>query len=707
MGRLRKIVLYCLLLGFVSGNIGYLYDYLNRKELFKDKVYSHMQTVIRQGIKSYRGFNRDAILHARFFSQVPLVERMLVSKTQPMKDQISVLLKMFAELYGRYMQVRVLDAEGMEVIRFDRSGQEVIEIFDLQNKGSESYFKSAQLLPHNGVFVSAMTPNREFGIKEVPHQATFRSIATVDSAQGQRLGYIVLNARAGEFMTDIAEQLIPGLSGYDLWFSGDLLGVWLFRGGVWYHDPDLSEALDQSKLVEFSVESSGLPDAMLPGNSKAMGRGIEKLDEYTPTLVNAEFSPKLNFRVSVPEDSWIRFEDSHVPVLDSERYLLIMGRSLLLSLVLAWLTILYIKRAEVRQSRRAALTKQIHTDHLTGVLSRAGLDAALATHQKRMGARNVNAVLCLLDIDHFKKINDGFGHATGDLVLIQLSKLLNAELRDTDIFARWGGEEFVIILFGVSTTLAHKVTERYRQVIERFVFLSDENKRLQVTASIGVAKLNLAAFEQSFRAADTALYAAKAGGRNQVRVEAFLPDSATLTIGDTLPNLLLDTDLGPLSVHDYMGGQWLILFSHPKDFTPVCTTELASVARRAEEWQNRRTKVLGLSIDDTASHRQWKKDIATLAEREITYPIISDKDLKISKLLDMLPEDAYLSNDFTADDAQTVRGVFIFSPDAKLQASLLYPMNVGRNFDDITRLLDELQTRWVERVPQPTTIPSR
>lgn len=167
-----------------------------------------------------------------------------------------------------------------------------------------------------------------------------------------------------------------------------------------------------------------------------------------------------------------------------------------------------------------------------------------------------------------------------------------------------------------------------------------------------------------------------------------------LRINDVVPNLDLVTDQGQFKFHDFIGNNWTILFSHPKDFTPVCTTEFGAVAQLAPEWAKRNTKVIGLSVDGVEEHTKWKCDIEKFSGAPATFPIIADKDCAVSKALGMLPADAYLPDGRTAAHTATVRVVFIFSPDKKLQLSMTYPMSVGRNFAEVLRALDALQATY-------------
>ncbi|MGS4945450.1 peroxiredoxin [Meridianimarinicoccus sp. RP-17] len=164
-----------------------------------------------------------------------------------------------------------------------------------------------------------------------------------------------------------------------------------------------------------------------------------------------------------------------------------------------------------------------------------------------------------------------------------------------------------------------------------------------------------------------------------------------LRINETVPDFTARTNQGEIGFHDWIGDSWAILFSHPKDFTPVCTTEFGAVAQLADEWAKRGTKVIGVSVDGVDDHRKWIGDIETFAGTDVGFPIIADDDLVVSKAFDMLPAEAYLPDGRTPADSATVRSVFIIGPDKKLKLSMTYPMTVGRNFAEVLRALDALQ----------------
>lgn len=165
----------------------------------------------------------------------------------------------------------------------------------------------------------------------------------------------------------------------------------------------------------------------------------------------------------------------------------------------------------------------------------------------------------------------------------------------------------------------------------------------------------------------------------------------SLRINDVAPDFTTDSTAGEIHFHDWVGDSYAILFSHPKDFTPVCTTEFSAVAQLVPEFEKRNTKVLGVSVDSVEEHVKWKADIAKLAGVPANFPIIDDTSLTVSKLYDMLPAEAYLPDGRTAADSASVRTVFIVGPDKKIRLSMSYPMSVGRNFAEILRALDAVQ----------------
>ena len=174
-----------------------------------------------------------------------------------------------------------------------------------------------------------------------------------------------------------------------------------------------------------------------------------------------------------------------------------------------------------------------------------------------------------------------------------------------------------------------------------------------------------------------------------------------LRINDTIPDMTVETDQGTISLHDWIGESWAIIFSHPKDFTPVCTTEFGAVAQLANEWEARGTKVLGVSVDGVEDHVKWKRDIAAVGGAEPNFAIVADDGLEMAKAFDMLPAEAVLPDGRTPADSATVRVVFIIGPDKKLKLSMTYPMTVGRNFAEVLRALDALQTSARENVATP------
>jgi len=175
-----------------------------------------------------------------------------------------------------------------------------------------------------------------------------------------------------------------------------------------------------------------------------------------------------------------------------------------------------------------------------------------------------------------------------------------------------------------------------------------------------------------------------------------------LAINDTAPDFEAETTEGRIRFHDWIGNNWAVLFSHPKDFTPVCTTELGYMARLKPEFDKRNTKILGLSVDPVGNHEKWAKDIEETQGAKVNYPLIADSDLRVAKAYDMLPAAAgSTSEGRTPADNATVRSVFVIGPDKKIKAMLTYPMSTGRNFDEVLRLLDSCQLTAKHTVATP------
>ena len=174
-----------------------------------------------------------------------------------------------------------------------------------------------------------------------------------------------------------------------------------------------------------------------------------------------------------------------------------------------------------------------------------------------------------------------------------------------------------------------------------------------------------------------------------------------LRIGDEAPDFTAQTTEGPIHFHDWIGDHWAILFSHPKDFTPVCTTELGYMAKLKPEFEKRNTKVIGLSIDPVEDHTRWAKDIEETQGTAINYPMIGDPDLTVAKLYDMIHPNASGAQPRTPADNATIRSVFIVGPDKKIKLILTYPLTTGRNFDEVLRVLDSMQLTAKHKVATP------
>lgn len=176
----------------------------------------------------------------------------------------------------------------------------------------------------------------------------------------------------------------------------------------------------------------------------------------------------------------------------------------------------------------------------------------------------------------------------------------------------------------------------------------------------------------------------------------------SLRIGDEAPDFTAETTQGKISFHDWIGDNWAILFSHPKDFTPVCTTELGYMAKLKPEFDKRNTKIIGLSIDSVGDHDRWMNDIERTQGSRVNYPLIGDTDLHVAKLFDMIhPNASGEAKERTAQDNATIRSVFIIGPDKKIKLMLTYPMSTGRNFDEVLRVLDSIQLTAKRKVATP------
>jgi alkyl hydroperoxide reductase subunit AhpC len=208
--------------------------------------------------------------------------------------------------------------------------------------------------------------------------------------------------------------------------------------------------------------------------------------------------------------------------------------------------------------------------------------------------------------------------------------------------------------------------------------------------------------ESKWRPADREWLSRPAGSSLRHEPDGRIEGHMTLRIGDEAPDFEADTTQGKIRFHDWIGDSWAVLFSHPKDFTPICTTELGYVAKIKPEFDKRNTKIIGLSVDATGDHEAWARDIEETQGAAPNYPLIGDADFNVSKLYGMLPaETSGDAKSRTPADNQTVRNVFVIGPDKKIKLILVYPMTTGRNFDEVLRVIDSLQLNAKHRVATP------
>ncbi|MDG0981036.1 MAG: diguanylate cyclase [Halieaceae bacterium] len=697
---MASVLLYWLVTGFVLGHLGFAYDYAQRVNFVREGVTNRIESELEDGVEAYTKLIYDGVQHAHFFAEIPLMKRTLSDLGGENREILAPILERFANAFGRYSQVRVLDSEGKEQLRFDHSavGDGVVRITALQDKFDTDSFELATSLPPGGAYVSAISPNSENGELQRPPVPTYTTVVPVDIGEDNstRVGFFVLNTRVGDFLQSVASELVPQLDSYTVFFTvipsdSQRVQCWILREGEWSYQQEAKIPIPAADYEVFVAD--GDPRATFNRfKQESTAYLAQNYDVEELFRIQTSMSSNLSVSVVIDNADWDALVARMLPSGWLTRYFVILSRSILGSLVLAFVTLAYLEAAVRIKRSRDALQKKLDTDHLTGVLSRSGFEARRSELREMASFTEAKSAICFLDIDNFKLINDTHGHATGDRVLAQLARVLDRELRDTDLLARWGGEEFLVMLPNVSTHVAHAVVERYRKAVEDFIFIGSNSQMVRVTISIGVSMCLKQDFEAALEAADNALYEAKRLGRNKVVFSAeSYATRPVIEIGSIVPNVFCRSDCGSFKLHDYIGEKWLVLFSHPKDFTPVCSTELVTIAQMGAQWDRRNTKILALSVDPVAEHERWKADLATISSCEVFFPIVADDDLVLSKMFDMLPEDAYLTNGWMAEDTETVRGVFIVSPDKRLQASLMYPMSIGRNFADIIRILDSLQ----------------
>jgi diguanylate cyclase (GGDEF)-like protein len=521
--RSKAVFLYSLILGIVFGHLGFSYDYNQNVELQRVNVQNDMEGEWEDGVEAYFKLAQDGAQHARFWSELPLLQKVLSEPNDLVTEQLARALYRFAVVFGRYLEVYLVDPAGNEIMRFERLGGVVEPDFTsrLQDQSNSKHFNAARDLSPGAIYVSRIETyngNSSLQPQDIP---SFVTAVPVDLGGKHpiRIGYFVLVTQVADLAVSMVRKLIPELESYEVIFSWGLPSAPTalhFKDNRWSYTETKNAINDDSDNVVFVVESSGLRSKLREleeAESVYLAHPDEGLKQLLP---DTDKTPSLVVSVIVNRADWDSLVRQKVHADLFSRYVTIISRALVASLLLALGTLFYLNRAEQKRLHDQALQRQLDTDHLTGLMSRVAFENSSRQLLRVAAEANQDVALCVLDVDHFKDINDRFGHRTGDRVLTQLARILDREVGDRDLVARWGGEEFVVILFNVSSQIAERMAERFRRFVEGYSFVGSDNETVSVTISVGVAMCHHDEVDIVFDLADKALYEAKAAGRNRV-----------------------------------------------------------------------------------------------------------------------------------------------------------------------------------------------
>jgi diguanylate cyclase (GGDEF)-like protein len=517
------VFVYSLILGIVFGHLGFSYDYNQNVELYRANVQNQVESEWADGLEAYFKLAQDGAQHARFWSELPLLQKVLSQPNDLVNEQLARALYRFAVVFGRYLEVYLVDPEGNEIMRFENLGGVVDPDFTsrLQDQSSSKHFKAARELSPGAIYVSRIETydaNSSLQPRDIPSFVTAMPV-DLGATQPIRIGYFVLVTQVADLAVSMVRKLIPEIEHYEVIFSWGLPSAPAalhFKDDRWTYRESANAVNDDHDNIVFMVESSGLRSTLRDleeAESVYLAHPDEGLKQLLP---DTDSTPSILVSVIVNRAEWDSLVRQNVHADLFSRYVTIISRALVASLFLALGTIFYLNRVEHKRLNDQALQRQLNTDHLTGLLSRAAFEKSSRALLRAAAEAHQDTALCILDVDHFKAINDRYGHRTGDKVLVQLANILDREVGERDLVARWGGEEFVVILSNVSPQIAHRMAERFRHFVEGYRFTGIDNETLNVTVSIGVAMYLQDEVDVVFEMADKALYEAKAGGRNKV-----------------------------------------------------------------------------------------------------------------------------------------------------------------------------------------------
>lgn len=518
-----RALLFCLSLSLITGHAGFIEDLRQERSQFSEEIVVKLGDRLSAAHSDYLDFLYDAVLHAQTLGQIINSDGATLHLQEDGEKRLIRILQPFVDRYSRYSSVWVFDPN-MRAILTVQPTNSIAEQEVAAPRTLESVLRAKKNdIPEFG-YVSQILPRSLTYAATDPRNPEFFVFLPIGFDTDGAKGFLALVADAGAFLQLHLKRLVlsDSISAVELTFD-NVDRFWRFERDMWFLRSKLeSESSSMSpehglRVLQFSQVQANRLGELVGAWSDIMSI-YSDVDGGSHTKALFDLNPEVKIRVIIHEKEWQSLLDDNDRKIFWTTYSIHVFGALAIGVIASMLMLLLVFKREAARTKYQAALHRADTDHLTGTLSRQGFErlALSATTKSAWSSRAV----CVIDIDHFKQVNDTYGHDIGDRVLAEVARVLNEQKRSEDFLTRWGGEEFLLLLAEVDSHSAYRSAERLRSAIETQRLHLDDGTILSVTVSVGVALVGEGGFNAAFMVADKALYRAKHRGRNQVQMSA-------------------------------------------------------------------------------------------------------------------------------------------------------------------------------------------
>lgn len=519
-----RVMVICVLLSLVMGHAGAALDLGQQRSEFAKDLTNDLGDSLLDSHTAYLDFVYGAAMDAQTLGQVGQLKNLLLGAEDKARQDLEQTLQALLERYGRYSSIWVLDSAMRAVAKIEAGGARSVAYSDVELSALESVIRTKQHDISRDGYVSAIVPRHIDRAETEPRQPESYAVLPFGGPLRESQGFLVLVADSGTFVELHLKRLglYPLIRGVELRFDS-VDQYWRFDHGEWFlrskvgdEGESNGDKYEKQRIFEFEQEQVNLSGDLI-GEWKERRSVYNQMDGSPRKAIWFDLNPTIDIRVFISDAQWQSLLDDHYDKTFWQTYIIDVVGALAIGLGVSALAFIYIIKRAANRAKYFAERRRAETDHLTGAMSRHGFER-LALSPRSRGATLKGRAICFIDVDHFKRVNDTYGHCAGDCVLVEIVKVLSEQKRSDDLLVRWGGEEFLVLLGLADLGVVREIAERLRSSIEEEEFLTKDQLAVAITVSVGVAIIGDDGFNSALVSADEALYRAKRGGRNQVQL---------------------------------------------------------------------------------------------------------------------------------------------------------------------------------------------